>query len=420
MNQPLRIGIIGMGGFAGVHHDAALKLEQAGLVRVVCGCDPAMEKFAQRRQALRFDERGVRTFGHYLEMLDACRDELDFVTIPTPIPLHAAMHKACVERSLPVYLEKPPTLDWRELEAMLAVEHAAKKLTNVGFNFIIEGPRQEVKRRLVAGEFGHLEVVKLFALWPRGKNYYARANWAGRLELDGRCVLDSPVGNAMAHQTHNALFWCGRGDLWAWGEVGNVRAQLYRAHEIQGADTFFLKAAMEGGTQLWLAMTHACTGAHMNQEQVQCSLATITCPTASALPITIAWKDGRTETLPQDGRGNPVENLRAYAQYCRGEAPRPMTRLIDSRPFVELNDLCYIAAGRIQTLREPARRKTASGGDELVTVDGLEEAVRQFLAGGQLPDEQHRPWAYAGGSAGREDLPKLQTAVAALAAETGG
>ena len=138
----MNIGIIGMGGFARSHHRAILDLERKGECRLVCTCDPGIGRFADTARDMEFPARGVALFDDYIDMLDQCRDQLDIVTIPTPLPLHADMHRACVERGLAVYLEKPPTLDYVELEDMLRVEAGAAKLTNVGFSNIIEEPRQ--------------------------------------------------------------------------------------------------------------------------------------------------------------------------------------------------------------------------------------------------------------------------------------
>ena len=108
--EPLQIAIIGLGGFAGSHHSAVRGLEAEGKCRLICTCDPNPAAFEQQMRDWDFAGRGVRVFDNYVSMLDGCASELDAVTIATPVPLHSEMHRACVERGLPVYLEKPPTL----------------------------------------------------------------------------------------------------------------------------------------------------------------------------------------------------------------------------------------------------------------------------------------------------------------------
>jgi predicted dehydrogenase len=409
MTAPVRIGIIGMGGFAGVHHDTVAALEAEGEFRLVAACDPAMDAFAARAEALRFAERGVRCFTDYRALLDACASDLDMVTIPTPIPLHAPMHRAAVAHGLAVYLEKPPTLDARELEAMIAAD-TGRFRTNVGFNFIVEPERQALKARLVAGEFGPVRRVAVYALWPRNAAYFARAPWAGRLQLDGRLVLDSCIGNAMAHQVHDGLFWCGDAP-WAWGAVTRVAAELYRAHPIEGMDTAFLNVAA-GGVALDIAMSHACTGDSRQEERVQCADAEIRYHIYGDTAYEIRWADGRVETGPRTIANLVAMNFRAYAAYLRGEADRPLTTLADSRPFVHLNDLAYLAAGRITPVQSEAQP------DGHRAVAGLPEAVARFVDTGIPPSAQGVPWAAPGGTATPADLPRLEATVLAMAGVT--
>ena len=92
MNKPLRIGIIGMGGFAGSHHNTVAKLEEKGHCRLICTCDPMHAMFGALKDSLKFSQRGVSVFDDYKSMLSACGKNLDFVIIPTPINLHAQMH----------------------------------------------------------------------------------------------------------------------------------------------------------------------------------------------------------------------------------------------------------------------------------------------------------------------------------------
>ena len=169
MRHPLRVAIVGMGGFARNHHDSLRTLEASGGCRVVATCDPhrTQFQFTTRQREWDFAGRGVHVYSDYITMLDSHATELDFVTIPTPIPLHAPMHRACVERNIPCYLEKPPTLFWAELDSMLEVETSASQSTQVGFNYIIEEPRRELKRRLLDGEFGRLNRAGFVGHWPR-------------------------------------------------------------------------------------------------------------------------------------------------------------------------------------------------------------------------------------------------------------
>lgn len=345
MKPPIRIGIVGMGGFAGSHHHTIARLEERGHARLVCTCDPHPELFTAEQQAWRLAARGVQIFNDYRAMLEASHRSLDMVVIPTPIQLHAEMHQAATALGLPVYLEKPPTLDYAELDRMIVADQRARKASHVGFNFIIEKLRLSLKERLLAGEFGGIRGATLSALWPRPASYFARNNWAGRLMIDDRVVLDSCFGNAMAHFVHNLLFWTGRTELFSWAQLTAVRAELYRAHAIEGADTFFVETDTSTGITMRFALSHACAGASTHCEMVLCDNAVIRYSVGGN--IEIRWNDGRVERAPLEPFDALQENHLDYFGFLRGESPRPATTLADSRPFVALNNLAHVSSGHI-------------------------------------------------------------------------
>lgn len=401
-----------MGGFAAQHHLAVRALEEEGACRLVCSCDPNPPAFQSQMQDWEFAQRKVKVYTDYRQMLAECRGDLDVVTVPTPIPLHAPMHRACIEAGLACYLEKPPTLYHVELDEMLAVEQRARKQTQVGFLYIVENARQRLKQRIVSGEFGPVRRVAFQGLWPRPTTYFTRNGWAGRLMLDGKPVLDSCIGNAMSHYVHNMLFWAGQDDLFSWAEPEQVRAEMYRAHAIEGMDTAFVSATCTNGTELRIAATHAWDGPHQHYERVECDRASIIYVVGEMYRV--EWRDGKREEASLDHTTTLLrQNLQHYLRYIRGEEARPLTRLIDSRPFVHLYNLAHIASKEITTVPEVYIRRSSVGpGDgEHIVIEGIRETCEAFSSTGHFPSEQGAPWAKAGGATGKEDLPQLFTVV---------
>jgi len=385
VKSPIRIGIVGMGGFAAWHHNTVAKLEERGEAKLVCTCDPAAASFAAQQAAWKFPARGVSVFPDYRTMLESCHRGLDLVVVPTPIQLHAEMHRAAVERGIPVYLEKPPTLDYLELEEMIIRDQQARKSSLVGFNFIIEQPRLVLKERILAGEFGAVRAATLMAHWPRPADYFRRNSWAGRLMMNDRVVLDSCFGNANAHFVHNILFWTGSGGLYTWATPAAVRAELYRAHAIEGADTFFVEADTTSGVNLRFALSHACAGAGTHAETVTCDKATIKYIVGQHAEV--RWNDGRVEKIALVDFDGLAENHRDYYRYLRGETTRPATLLTDARPFVALNDLAYVSSGRIAPF-PPAlvtAVRDAKEQKDYVNIAGMPAAQENFLVRGLWP-----------------------------------
>jgi len=387
VTQPLRIGIVGMGGFAGSHHNTVARLEERGIVRLVCACDPRLAAFAAEQQAWRFGPRGVRAFDDYRAMLGACSGDLDYVVTPTPIQLHAAMHDAITSAGLPAYVEKPPTLDYLELDRMVAADRRAPKSSLVGFNYIVEKSRLALKERLLSGEFGATRGGTLSALWPRPSSYFTRNGWSGRLIIGGQVVLDSCFGNAISHFVHNMLFWTGTAGLYSWAEVAAVRAELYRAHAIEGADTFFVEADLTSGCTLRFALSHACAGASTSSETVICEKAIFRYGVGGQ--VEIAWRDGRTERTSSGPFDGLEENHIEYCRYLRGEVARPATTIEDSRPFVVLNDLAHVSSASISPIPEGlvSHERDEKEQKDYVSVAGLPRVVDNFLSRGVWPSD---------------------------------
>jgi predicted dehydrogenase len=415
VKNPVRIGIIGMGGFAGWHHGTVAKLEEKGHARLIATCDPQPAAFAEAQEKWRLAQRGVKIFPDYRDMLEACRDQLDMVVVPTPIQLHAEMHEAATALGLPVYLEKPPTLDHLELERMIVADKRARKSSVVGFNFIVEKPRLALKERLLAGDFGGVRGATLSALWPRPTSYFKRNNWAGRLLVDGRVVLDSCFGNAMAHFVHNMLFWTGGPELFSWGQIAAVRAELYRAHAIEGADTFFVEADTAAGVTMRFALSHACTGPSSHMETVLCDRAVLDYAVGSH--VEVRWNDGRVERTPLEPFDGLVDNHLDYYRYLRGETERPATTLMDSRPFVALNDLAYVSSGRIASIPESLVTGLRDNIDQkdYLNVASLAKSVDQFLVRGLWPGASG--WERSPGEVVTPaDLPRFAEVIGRMAA----
>ncbi len=405
-----------MGGFAGSHHNTVSRMEERGLVKLVCTCDPSPGAFAAAQQTWRFAQRGVRVFDDYRSMLAACHGDLDYVATPTPIRLHAEMHEAITGYGLPAYVEKPPTLDFAELEKMIAADTRARKASLVGFNFIVEKSRLALKERLLSGEFGAIRGGTLSALWPRPSGYFARNGWSGRLIMDGHIVLDSCFGNAMAHFVHNMLFWTGTPGLYSWAEIAAVRAELYRAHAIEGADTFFVEADLATGCTLRFALSHACAGASTSSEKVICEKAIL--KYAVGGQIEVSWKDGRTERISSGPFDGLEENHTEYCRYMRGEIQRPATTLQDSRPLVVLNDLAHVSSGRIHPIPPHlvALARDEKEQKDYLSVEGLPKTVDNFLCRGIWPG--YAGWRRDNGEVVTSaDLPRFHDVVRAMAAE---
>jgi len=414
-SSPLRIAVTGLGGYARHHHLTLQRLEAAGLCRVVATCEPAREKMLPLSADLQLEARGIKVFDSFQAMVDAIAGAAEAVTIPTPIHLHAPMHRACVDRGLPVYLEKPPTLWWEELESMISTEARAPRATEVGFNFITEPARQTLKKRLLAGEFGRLRAACFWGRWPRPAAYFQRNHWAGKIFLPGSAVplLDSCVGNAMGHYLQNLLYWAGA-DLAAFATVREVQASLYRAHDIEGTDTVFAEAQTPESVVLRISATHACPPeSEGHAEFLSCEHAQLRYVTDRA--CTINWSNGRQETIDLTTQGNWQErNFRRYFDFLAGRHAAPVVSLSDCRAFVAWNDLLFAATPGISTVG--GEWITRQLGGTIPVPNRIAVAMQEFAESGRWPHENpDLAWGRRPGRAHLADLPLALSRIRALA-----
>jgi predicted dehydrogenase len=112
-SRSFRLGVIGLGGMG--HHHAEAALDEQGVI-VAAGCDVLPEK--REAWGERFGVPDDALYESYEEMLD--RADLDVVVISTHATAHAAPTIAAARRGVHVFCEKPPAMDLREAEEMVA------------------------------------------------------------------------------------------------------------------------------------------------------------------------------------------------------------------------------------------------------------------------------------------------------------
>ncbi len=411
-STPISTAVAGIGGFGTAHHNALLKLENAGRFRVVATCDPALPRLEKVIETLEFARRNVALYESFEPLLARHEGDLRLITVAAPIRLHAPMHRACVERGIACYLEKPPTLNPEELEEMITRDAEARFSTQVGFNYIYQPFRHELKERIAKGEFGRLLRVGYIGLWQRALTYYARNNWAGRLLLEnGYVLLDSCCGNAMSHHLHNILFFAGDGTGHSWARPARLEAELYRANAIEGTDTIFARGVLENGVEIRLAASHACEPGHTSEEIITCENAEIRITARGDYAF---WREGRIVESHPAPAASLIDNFSLYADYLHGIVERPQTRLEDCRAFVNLNALLYVAARQIHTVTETAQSRFCHDTMDTIHIPGIQEVCERAIREGIFPSEQGVSWAKPGGSAGVEELGTLRTVLASM------
>ncbi len=252
----LRFAVVGLGGYAQAHLQAVDWLAQQGLARLAAVIARPQDRQAHPDQLEQVQQKRARLFASLEEFWQDAGDVADVICLPIGIHEHADVTIRAMEAGLHVYCEKPAAATVQDVDRMIDARDRLRRKLTVGFQYLLGPAIARVKQRIVAGKLGQPLKATLVCTWPRSREYYQRNAWAGRLRTDGRWVLDSPANSAMAHQIMNLLYLAspldGRAARPRW-----VRAELYRAYDIESADTVQLMFATDTGVQAHVILSHA-------------------------------------------------------------------------------------------------------------------------------------------------------------------
>lgn len=389
-NEPVTVGIAGLGGYAAVHRREVLDMMKlpAPLLRLAAVCEPDQAAHAGAVAELR--AMGVRVLGTLDEMLG---EPMDAVLLPVPIDLHRSMTEAALRAGRAVLCEKPPAGCIDDVDAMVAARDRAGRPVAIGYQTIYSPDTVTLKRRLLDGAIGTPRHVRVMACWPRGDRYYSRATWAGAMKRNGVWVLDSPANNALSHFINLGLFLLGpRLDVPATPLA--VEAELYRARSIENYDTISMRLSLPGGVDMLVLFTHACARSIDPVLHVEGSAGGAKVYLAERAELTTP---AGTETLASGScRRHMMER---FANLVRGrDDPRMVAHLETCRPHM----LAICAASQAASVRTiPPRfvqRVDCAHSGTVCAIAGIEDAFAACAARRQMLHESGlAPWSAAPG-----------------------
>ena len=202
---PVRIAIVGMGGFARTYLRDIEQVE--GLDRHVAqvAIEADQRNFSTEVRAL--GDKGIRVFASLRQMLAACRNEIGLLCIPTGIPLHRVMMVAGLGADWPRLGRKTAAGSIQDVDAMLAAQVRSGRICAVGYQHVGQQNYQFVKHWICAGNLGRVRSIKGFGCWPRDPEYYGRNGWAGNLAAGDTWVLDSRTITRWPMRSIRCVFW---------------------------------------------------------------------------------------------------------------------------------------------------------------------------------------------------------------------
>jgi len=186
MSNPLKVGVIGVGGIAGTHFPGWKASPNSELVGMADPVAPVLERVAK--------EHGVTKT--YLKPEDLINDpDIDLIDICTPSAYHAPLAIAALNAGKHVICEKPLAPTPGDIEAMIAARDKSGKYLMTAQHFRFQTDTQALKREIDTGVLGDVYHARSWMLrrnWlPVGRGFILKKNSGGGPCIDiGVHILD--------------------------------------------------------------------------------------------------------------------------------------------------------------------------------------------------------------------------------------
>ncbi|MGD7707286.1 Gfo/Idh/MocA family protein [Propionibacteriaceae bacterium Y2014] len=242
--EVITVGLAGASGYGRIHLARLARLGRAGVTELVGVADPAGPG----------EDTPPGTPVHAdLDALLAAGVP-DVVIVSTPIHTHVPLAAAAMRAGADVYVEKPPAASLPGFDELLAVQAETGRLCQVGFQSLGSRCFDRIADLLAAGTVGEVQRIAATGLWLRRLAYFQRSAWAGKRRVGDVVVADGVVTNPLSHSVATALRLAGLDRI---DRLGTITTELYRANDIEGDDTSFVRVepAAPGGVEVVAALT---------------------------------------------------------------------------------------------------------------------------------------------------------------------
>ncbi len=386
---PVTVLIVGIGGYGYYYLRTLLEKFPPGEVELCGAIDPAPEKSPIYPELQR---RSIPLFPR-IEDFYASGGSADLAVIASPLHYHAPQSIVALQSGSCVLCDKPLAATIQDADALLRTRDETGRWVMVGYQWSYSRAIQALKRDIIAGVFGKSRRLKTICLWPRGDDYYQRNDWAGRIKADnGRWILDSPAGNAMAHFLHNLLYLLGEQPHLS-VLPAEISAETYRVNPIENYDTVASRIRTENGAEILFFASHAGEQQIDPRFELDFEKAVVSYG-GSHQEITAEFPAGEVNKYgsPDDDDQflklfRAVEKVKHPAApiHCGPEAARPQVLCVNG---------IQESVGEI--IKFPLSLRCRDEKEKRWWVEGLDEALMECYRKGILPAEAGYSWARVG------------------------
>lgn len=392
--EPLKFGVVGIGGFARTHLRCISQLESDGTGILSAAVVRNRAKYRAQLEQLEGSE--VEIFQDLPSMLKD--GDMDIVTIPTGIQFHVPQTVSCLRAGYPVICEKPMAATIQEADRMLEAQKESGLPVIVGYQAIFTNAIQTIKKRLLGSPLGGPRTVRIKGGWPRDDVYYSRNRWAGRLKVGEDWILDSPINNAFAHEVNNALFLSGPSQHES-AVPRTVQAEFYRARNIESLDTACLRILTSEGTEILIALSHATEENFDPCIVIQAENGSVTWTQGNG-HTTIEYDNGHTEEFDNFGVDahllpfqNGVETVLSKTEaLCTPANARTQTLCINGA-HESCPAITTIPPNKVKSVSRPQADGTTKN---YQVAEGVDDLIHRCYVEGGLFSELGAEWGHSG------------------------
>ena len=373
--KPLVTALLGTGGYGRVHLRNIRRLESNGRLRLVAVADPFLDKPALADIRPELTASGVNCYSDYRALFSA-QPGLDLVVIVAPIPAHEEMVAAALRTGARIYLEKPPVPTIQQWSRLVELDHDAR--VAVGFQLLAMEHVRTLRQWIKAGNLGRILAISFGGLWPRGTGYFRRADWAGRLQLQGEPVFDGPATNALSHIINNVMFLAAAEGGETCAIPSKVGGEFYRARaDIESYDLASIYGEFSNGITFAGVLGHCVAETFPYEIRVQGERG-------------CAWlgEDGaRLESDvglpashdPQAGERAISDHYDETWMWAAGLRDRPVCSLRDTEGYLRTVNTAMVSSGGIHLVPAGVVERCGDEHDYIAVIPNLAAAVRHVL-----------------------------------------
>lgn len=387
MSDKLDLLLVGIGGYGANYVTSALdNPELRESTRITGVVDPLAE---QSNLWPKLQQMGIPRFNRIAEFSESGR-RAGLAIISSPIAFHAGQCAEALAGGADVLCEKPMCATIQQAHAMIKARDASGRMLSIGYQRSFSEAIHKLKRDILAGRFGAPLEMRTWVGWPRGRKYYTRNNWAGRLrDEQGRWVLDSPVNNATAHFLHNMLYLLGPETGLAATPTA-ITAECYRAGNIENFNAACCRVETSAGTPLMFFSAHCIETGQVPTVNYRFEKAVISYNGDGELVARLDNGEVLNYGIPD---AEPMRKFRLCIEWSRSGTPR---QSLCGPEAAMMHTLCVNGMQETEIRDFPASMtKTLSlpDGDEMTVAEGLGAAMEEGFTRGKLFSEMNMPWA---------------------------